>query len=166
MPDRELPEHLRAKLSEELTSGAPLVSPLPSQARYATAGWRAAPRTPWRLVVAGLSAVGLVVITALAGPPQARAWIGQSVGNIAHSVENGGRSSEPSPSAPASPLTESPEASPTLHPNETPSTEPRESPEPSRSPQQHESPEPEDSPRPSPSGGGASPGPSPSPSGD
>jgi hypothetical protein len=171
MPDRELPEDLRARLAEELTSGAPLLAPLPSQARYTTAMQLPPPRVRWRLAAAAGAAAGLVAVAAFAGPPQARAWIGQSVGNIAHTVRHPG---EGNPPPQASPFNESPAASPGEHrtPESSPSQEPRESPEPSESPESsaspepRESPEPEDSPRPSATPAAATPRPSPRPSGD
>jgi hypothetical protein len=77
MPDRDLPEHLVARLSDELTSGAPLVAPLPSQARYARAGVTPfAARQRWRLITATAAAAALVVIAVAAGATPARQWIG------------------------------------------------------------------------------------------
>jgi hypothetical protein len=109
--------------------------------------------------------VALVATAAFAGPPQARAWIGQGVGNIAHSVRHSGDDNPPPPQG--SPLTESPVAAPTEHRTTTPepveSPESSRSPEPSESPAPHGSPEPEDSPRPSPSPGGPTPTPTPTP---
>jgi hypothetical protein len=157
MPERELPEHLASRLSEELTSGAPLRAPLASQARYATAA--AAPsgraHVGARRVRSGHPALALVAATLL-GAPQPRQWLIQSVGNL------GGVTFSPSPSPahqfqephPTEPV-ESP-ASP--EPSETPET--HESPEPSQSPEPGESPQPSSSPE---SDGGDHPTTSPSP---
>src|SRR5690348_15705979 len=105
MPDRELPEHLKDQLDRELTAGAPLTSPLPAQARYA----RAAAPLPsgfvrWRLLSAVGAAAALIAVTALAGPPQAREWIGQSVGTLAHDVQRSTGGGTPSPSPEKSPV--------------------------------------------------------------
>jgi hypothetical protein len=161
MPERELPEALRARLSAELTSGAPLHAPLASQARYAGAASLAVPRRSLRggLLVASAAALAVLVVAALAGPPQPRGWIVQSVGMLAGdrgapsptpSIESQGTiSPRPSPSH-----AQSPEAAP----------EPRESPEPAESPGAHESPEPIQSPSGDQTSTGDGEGSSPSPS--
>src|SRR5438128_1963635 len=80
MPDRELPEHIRRQLSAGLDGGAPLVAPLPSQARFATLrGSMPAPRWRLRGLTVAVAAAGIVIV-ALAGPPQPRQWLVQSVG--------------------------------------------------------------------------------------
>lgn len=168
MPDRELPEHLSARLSDELTSGAPLVAPLPAQARYARPGTPPlAAGQRWRLVTAIAAAAALVLIMVAASPTPARQWIGDSVGNLTHELqgaEHPGASKSPERSPASQPSTvqpaphDSPEATESPEPSESP--EPNESPEPSQTPESHESPEPSRSP----DGGDRQPSPSPRPS--
>ncbi len=163
MPERELPEHLKARLSDELTSGSPLTSPQPAQARYAHLATTVAMRhVRRRLLTAGAAAAALIVVGSVAAPSQAKRWIGDSVGNITHSV--GGRErATPTPVAPSpQPAHETP-AEPSESAEPTPSNEPRESPEPSESAEPRESPEPSASPRPSQS---PEPSESPEPSGE
>lgn len=160
MPEGELPDHIKDRLSASLETGAPLRAPLPSQARYA-AKVVGVPAPRWRLrsVMVAAAAAGVVVI-ALASPAEPRDWIVQSVGNIAHDAGLPVGSTSPSPT-PASGRTvhESPEANES---NESP--EANESPgssqstEPMQSPEAHESPEPSQSPD-----GGDQPTPSPTP---
>jgi len=144
MPDRELAEELKARLSAELRSGAPLRTPLASQARYATAAAPAVPRRSvhGRLLVVVVASLAVLVVAALAGPPQPRAWLVQSVGNIA------GDRGAPSPSpANQTQSTSSPsDTSSDQSPSPATATVPRESPEPVESPGSHESPEPTQSP--------------------
>jgi hypothetical protein len=143
MPERELPEALRARLSAELTSGAPLRAPLASQARYAAAAPPAVPQRSLRagLLVASAAALAVLAVAALAGPPQPRGWIVQSVGTLA-----GDRgASSPTPST-ESQGTISPKPSPSHTESPETAPEPRESPEPGESPGAHESPEPTQSP--------------------
>jgi len=187
MPDRDLPEELKARLSAELMSGAPLNAPLPSQARYATAAPAARPRghLRGRMITVAAAAVVVLLAAAFAGPPQQRAWLVRTVGNIAGDLGAEVTISSPSPghSAPAeaSPVAGSDDRSPspgTPDVDETPgaqeSPEPSEPAEPSQTPESHESPEPGGSPQPSqsPNGGDTSGGdgdhssPSPSPSQD
>jgi len=166
MPDRDLPEQLKARLSAELMSGAPLNAPLPSQARYATAAPAARPRghLRGRMITVAAAAVLVLLAAAFAGPPQQRAWLVRTVGNIAGDLGAEVSISSPSPghSAPAasSPVGGSDDRSPsagTPDVDETPGAQ--ESPEPSEStPESHESPEPGQSPQPSesPDGGGSS----------
>lgn len=187
MPDRDLPEELKARLSAELTSGAPLSAPLPSQARYATASPAARRQGHLRGRTLALAAAAFVVLlgAAFAGPPQQRAWLVRTVGNLAGDLGAPVSTASPSAGNPTPDSTPrggtddrspSPEKSPDG--DETPgaheSPEPGQSPEPSQAPESHESPEPAQSPEPSeaPDGGGSSSGdgdhssPSPSPSPD
>ena len=169
MPDRELPEHIKAQLDRELTAGTPLTSPLPAQARYAQlAPAPMSSRQRWRLLSAVGAAAALIAVTALAGPPQAREWIGHSVGTLAHDVQRSTGDDTPSPekspaqqpsAVPPSPH-ESPE--PSESPEASQSPEPTESPEPSESPEVHESPQPSPSSSPEGDHGGSSPSPEPS----
>jgi uncharacterized membrane protein YgcG len=139
MPDRDLPEHLRKRLGSELETGAPLRSPLASQARYAQAPVAAS--HPLRTRVLGLAAVATVALLALAFVgPQPRQWVIDSVRTVAHGVGVPlGPSSSPSPSHghedETPPAKGSPEATPE-----------QESPEPSASPEAGQSPESSDSP--------------------
>jgi len=169
MPDRDLPEQLKARLADELSSGTPLQAPRASQARYATAVVSTIRPRRMRGRVMTLAAAALVVLLAatFAGPPQPRAWLVRTVGNIA------GDKAAPSPSPinQAQPLT-SPSAS--SHRSQAPDTTPeqRESPVPDESPEAHDSPEPSQSPSGGDSSGGdgdqssPSPTPTPSPDGD
>lgn len=142
MPDRDLPEELRARLSAELGAGAPLSAPLASNARYASAAPAAVPQRHLRGRVLALGAAALVVLVGatFAGPTQPRAWLVTTVGNIAG--DRGARS--PSP-ANHTVHTASPSA--TSHRSASPVSAPeqRESPVPGQSPVTHESPEPAES---------------------
>src|SRR5436305_11996759 len=143
MPDRELPENLKARLDDELTSGAPLVSPLASQARYARAAATAVPtrHVTRGLVSAAAASAALILVAAAVAPTPAREWIGRSVGSFTQSVKHAGdHSGSATPSAGRSPESE---------PSETSEPTPHESPEPSESPESRESPEPSGSPEPS-----------------
>jgi len=99
MPDRDLPEELKARLSADLASGAPLNAPLPSQARYATASPAARPQGHLRGRIVTLAAAALVLLlaAAFAGPPQQRAWLVRTVGNIAGDLGAQVSTSSPSP---------------------------------------------------------------------
>lgn len=175
MPDRQLPEHIRRQLSAALNGGAPLVAPLPSQARFATPGG-AMPSPRWRLraLTMAVAAAGIVVV-AFAGPPQPREWVVQTVNGISKQVgipagsatpspvEKSTRSGQQKPNAP----TESPE-------NHEATPKPVGSPEPAESPDGDDTPQsgpaqPQATPTPEPrdgdGGGDHSPEPSPS-SGD
>jgi hypothetical protein len=175
MPDRDLPDELKARLSSELVAGVPLTAPLGSQARYATAAPAAGPlrQVRGRVLIAS-AALAILLAAAFAGPPQPRAWLVQTVGNIAGGIGGPASTSSPSPGNPApaesSPKGSSGEKSPSPRateppdadetPGAQPSDEPRQSPEPSESPESAGSPD---------GGGGSgdhsSPNPSPSPDG-
>jgi hypothetical protein len=168
MPDRELPENLRAQLSSELEQGAPLTSPLPMQARYTRLAGASPVRAQvrGRLVAAAIAACALIAVAAFAGPPQARAWIGQSMGNIVRGVENSTGTAPASPSPGRTP-DDSHQGEGRPAPAETPeaneSPEPSESQEPAQTPESGESPEPTQSPDGDDHGGSPSPSPSPQP---
>src|SRR5258708_3200268 len=99
MPDRDLREELKARLSAELSSGAPLSAPLASQARYATAAPAGVPQRHLRGRPLTLAAAALVVLlaAAFAGPPQPRAWLVRTVSNIAGNLGGQATTSSPSP---------------------------------------------------------------------
>ena len=164
MPDRELPEDLRQRLAAALESGAPLVSPLPSQAEYSIAATEVQEPNRRLRSFAALALAAAVVI-ALVGLQQPREWIVRSVDNITHSSGVPAGSAGPTPSSQVGTVVhQSPEV------KETP--EATESPEAGRSPQPAQSPEhdqPQASPTAEPSGNDGdgddhSPNPSPSPS--
>ena len=165
MPERELSEKLKARLSAELRAGAPFRAPLASQARYATAAAPALPRHSQRLRLAMVATASLavLVVAALAGPLQPRSWIVQSVGTLA-----GDRGAPIPTPVNQSRVTISP--TPGRSPSAETTAAPRESPEPGESPSAHESAQPGQSP----SGGDtstgdgdqSSPSPSPSPGAD
>jgi hypothetical protein len=161
MPDRDLPEKVRTRLSAELASGAPLSAPLASQARYATAAPPAVPRRNLRRRALALGTAALVVLVGatLAGPTQPRAWLVTTVGNIAG--DRGAPS--PSPTNQAG-TTTSPSASSHKSPSPASAPEQRESPAPGQSPPVHESPEPTEAPGGGDSSGGDGDDPSPAPS--
>lgn len=170
MPDRELSEQLRQRLSAALESGAPLASPLPSQAEYSIAAAELAEPSRRIRSFAAL-AIAAAVVLALVGLQQPREWIVRSVNNISHEVGVPAGSASPSPSSQTGVVVhESPEATESPEANETPGGV--ESPEPSESPvqqQPHPSPsaEPSDGGGDDHSGGGDgdhSPSPLPSPS--
>ena len=188
MPDRDLSKELKARLSAELTSGVPLNAPLPSLARYAMAAPAARPQghLRGRMVTLAVAALVVLLAAAFAGPPQQRAWLVRTVGNLAGDLGAEVSTSSPSPghSAPAassprggtddrSPSPSTPDADETPGAQESP--EPRESAEPSQTPEAQVSPEAGESPQPSasPDAGGSSgddgdhssPTPSPSPDG-
>ena len=157
MPERELAERLRARLAAELTAGAPLLAPLPSQARYAGPSLASTGRhVRGRLVAAATAACALLVVAAFAGPAEARQWIGTSVDNIVRSVEHGGglAPSSPHPAGstrngqPGTNATQHESPEPSVSPASAGSPEPQDSPEPAPSPGDHESPEPSPSPEP------------------
>jgi hypothetical protein len=157
MPERDLPEELRARLAAELASGVHLSAPLASQARYATGVPAAGPQRHLRGRVLTLSAAALVVLVAatFAGPPQPRAWLVRTVGNIASGLGAPVGTSSPTPGNPtpaqSSPrggtdakspsprATEAPDGDET--PGSQPSPEPQESPEPAQSPEPTASPD-------------------------
>jgi hypothetical protein len=155
MPDRDLPWHIRRQLSAALDGGAPLIAPLPSQARFAALR-RAMPSPRWRLraLTVAVAAAGIVVV-AFAGPSQPREWVAQSVNGISKQVGIPAGSATPTPkNEPTTSGQKKPNA-PTESPEAT--AEPVESPEPTESQQP---PEPSDesggddhSPEPSPSSG-------------
>jgi hypothetical protein len=169
MPDRELGDELKERLAAALTSGAPPVAPLPSQARYAMlSSFQPRGHLRSRLISLAAAAAAVVVLAGLAGPPQSRQFVIQSVGNIARDlgVPSGPATASPSPIHP----TPSEEPSPSERPGSgeaTPSPEPNESPSTRPSPEPAESPEPRQSPKPSPGDdhppASPSPGSSPSP---
>jgi hypothetical protein len=164
MPDLDLPEELKARLSAELAAGAPLSAPLASQARYASAAPAAVPQRHLRGRALALGAAALVVLVGatFAGPTQPRAWLLTTVGNIA------GDRGAPSPS-PANQTghTTSPSAASHRSPPAVSAPEQHESPVPGQSPVTHETPEPTESPAGGDSSGGdgddSSPTASPSP---
>jgi len=97
MPDRELPEDVRRRLSAALESGAPLITPMPSQARFAVpTGAMPAPRWRLRALTVAVAVAGIVVV-ALAGPPQTREWVVQSVNGISKQVGIPAGATTPSP---------------------------------------------------------------------
>jgi hypothetical protein len=151
MPDRELPEELRARLSAELAAGAPLRAPLASQARYSSAAAAAVPQRHLRGRVLAVGAAALVVLVGatFAGPTPPRAWLVTTVGNIAG--DRGAPS--PSPANETGPAT-SPNAASHRSPSSTSAPEQRESPVPGESPGAHQSPEPVGSPSGADSSGG------------
>lgn len=156
MPDRELPPDVVSRLSAELEAGAPLRSPMPAHARYATAS-AAQPdhvQGGQRWATAAVAALTLLLIAIVAVPA-----VMQNVGNHRHNVVTpaGGETASPqrTPDASATPaqVTPSNKPSPTPQAQQTPVTEspePHESPEPSGTPEAHESPEPSASPGQSP----------------
>ena len=167
MPDRELPEVLRDQLSAALEAGAPLAAPLPAQARFTTAR-RPLPAPRWRLraLTVAAAATGIAVV-ALAGPPQPREWIAQSMHGLEKQVGVPAGQVSPSPTqeseGTSGQRTESPHTSPEAGQEQSP--EPRESAEPTQSPEPQESPgdggsssdgdnNPQPSPSPSPSSDG------------
>jgi hypothetical protein len=167
MPDRELPDDLKARLSAELIAATPLQAPLASQARYATAaaaGEREGFSTGHRWATAGVAALTLLLLTLVAVPP-----ILNTVGNRGHNVvtplTTPSASQQPAESPTPANASPSPEPSESPEPSDTPgspeSPEPGDSPQPVQSPQPHDSPEPSISPE---SGGGDNGGSSPSPS--
>lgn len=175
MPDRELPQQLRQRLSASLEGGSPLVAPLASQARFATLrGAVPAPRWRLRALTVAVAAAGIVAV-ALAGPPQPRQWFVQSVDDITRQVGIPAGAASPSP-AQSGPTTsgqrgsshESPEPSESPEADEQPqageSPEPKESPEQSGSPESGEGPEPSPTSEPTEDGGGGDHSPEPSPS--
>lgn len=129
MPDRDLSKHIRRQLSAALDGGAPLVAPLPSQARFAALpGAMPSPRWRLRALTVVVAAAGIVVV-AFAGPSQAREWVVQSVNGISKQVGIPAGSATPSPATSGqkkpNAATESPEAT----------AEPGGSPEPAESQQ-------------------------------
>jgi hypothetical protein len=158
MPDRELPEDVRRRLSAALESGAPLIAPMASQARFAISrGAMPAPR--WRLrALTVAAAVAGIVVVALAGPPQTREWVVQSVNGISKQVGLPAGAATPSPKEEPTTSGENEPSAPTQSPeNHEGSPEPAGSPQPSESPDGDDTPQPaqpQSSPTPQPSDGG------------
>lgn len=139
MPDRELPEDLRQRLSAALESGAPLVSPQPSQAEYAIAATEA-PEPNRRLHSFAAMALAAAVVIALVGLQQPREWIVRSVDNITHNSGVPAGTASPTPTSQVGTVVhESPEVTET--PEATESPESGKSPQPTQSPE-HEQPQP------------------------
>jgi len=167
MPERELSEQIRRRLSAALDDGAPLVAPLPSQARFATLhGATPSPRWRLRALTVAAAAAGIAVV-AFAGSPQPRQWVVQTVNGITKQV------GIPAGSVSPSPRDESPTSGQANEPTESPEAtqEPRESPEPAESPDGDDTPQsgpgqPQPSPtaEPSDGGGGGDHSPEPTPS--
>ena len=158
MPDRELPENIRRQLSAGLDGGVPLVAPLPSQARFAAL--HGAPPSPrWRLraLTVAVAAAGIVVV-ALAGPPQPREWVVQTVNGISRQVGVPAGSVSPSPKEQSTTSGEQePNAAAESPENHEATAEPGESPEPAQSPEPEESPDGDDAPQSGPAQPQASP---------
>ena len=133
MPDRELSRHIRRQLSAALDGGAPLIAPLPSQARFAALGG-AMPSPRWRLraLTVAVAAAGIVVV-AFAGPPQPREWVVQSVNGISKQMGIPAGAAAPSPKNESATSGEKKLNAPTESPEAT--AEPVESPEPAESQQ-------------------------------
>ena len=173
MPERELPEQIRRRLSAALEAGAPLVAPLPSQARFATLHG-ATPSFRWRLraLTVATAAAGIALV-AFAGPPQSRQWVVQTVNGISKQVGIPAGSVSPSPRDESTTSGQQELNEPTESPEAPEATaEPRESPEPAESPDGDDTPQsgpgqPQSSPTAEPSdggGGGGDHSPEPSPS--
>ncbi len=97
MPDRDLSRHILRQLSAALDGGAPLIAPLPSQARFATLrGAMPSPRWRLRALTVAVAAAGVVVV-AFAGPSQPREWVVQSVNGISKQMGIPAGSATPSP---------------------------------------------------------------------
>ncbi len=168
MPERELPRNLRQRLSASLENGARLAAPSPAQARYATlrgvlppARWR------FRALTAVAAAAGIVVV-ALAGAPESRTWLVNSVNDITRQVVPAG-SVTPSPSSEGTITTgqvgsshKSPE--PRELPEATEEPEPAGAPEPAESTGSDEHPQASPTAEPSDDSGGGDRSPEPSPS--
>ena len=173
MPDRELPEHIRRRLSAALDGGAPLVRPLPSQARFATPrGPMPTPRWRLRALTVVVAAAGIVVV-AIAGPSQPRQWLVQTVNGISKQVGVPAGSVTPSPKDDSKSSGQKEQNAPHESPEANEGTAgPAESPEPEESPDGDDAPQsgpgqPQASPTSEPSdghdgGGDHSPEPSPS----
>ncbi len=161
MPDRELSRHIRRQLSAALDGGAPLIAPLPSQARFAALGG-AMPSPRWRLraLTVAVAAAGIVVV-AFAGPSQPREWVVQSVNGISKQVGIPAGSATPSPKNESATSGQKKPNAPTQSPEAT--AEPVESPEPAESPEPSESQQPAGA-EPSDESGGGDHSPEPSPS--
>ena len=157
MPDRELSRHIRRQLSAALDGGAPLIAPLPTQARFAALrGAMPSPRWRLRALTVAVAAAGIVAV-AFAGPSQPREWVVQSVNGISKQVGIPAGSAAPSPKNESSTSGQKKPNAPTESPEAT--AQPVESPEPAESQQPPVS-EPSDesgggdhSPEPSPSSG-------------
>jgi len=155
MPDRDLSEHIRRQLSAALDGGAPLIAPLPSQARFAAPrGAMPSPRWRLRALTVAVAAAGIVAVT-FAGPPQPREWVVQSVNGISKQVGIPAGSATPTPKNESATSGQKKPNAPTESPEAT--AEPGESPEPAESQQPPVS-EPIDG------GGGGDHSPEPSPS--
>lgn len=150
-PSDPEPSHgLKEMLASALEHGAPLEAPYPSQARYSRLAGLKDARQPWRRTILAFAAGAALMSLALllAGVPQPRTWIVQTVDSVVHDI-----------TAPA--VTPSPESS-------TPGSQPGASQRPAATPSEsdtHESP-PEASESPSGEAGEAAPTPSPQSSGD
>jgi len=155
MPDRDLSMHIRRQLSAALDGGAPLIAPLPSQARFAALlGAMPPPRWRLRALTVAVAAAGIVAV-AFAGPPQPREWVVQSVNGISKQVGIPAGSATPTPKNESATSGQKKPNAPTESPEAT--AEPGESPEPAESQQPPVS-EPIDG------GGGGDHSPEPSPS--
>jgi len=155
MPDRDLSQHIRRQLSAALDGGAPLIAPLPSQARFAALrGAMPSPRWRLRALTVAVAAAGIVVV-AFAGPSQPREWVVQSVNGISKQVGIPAGSATPTPKNESATSGQKKPNAPTESPEAT--AEPGESPEPAESQQPPVS-EPIDG------GGGGDHSPEPSPS--
>lgn len=135
MRDRELPKQARRRLSVALDRGAPLIAPLPAQARFASAhGVVPSPRWRLRALTVAVAAVGIAVV-AFAGQPQARDWIVESVNGISKQVGIPAGSVSPSPKEDSAASGQKKPNAPIESP-ETPeaTAEPSESPEPAQTP--------------------------------
>jgi hypothetical protein len=135
MPERELSEQVRRRLSAALDAGSPLVAPLPSQARFATLqGATPSPRWKLRALTVAAAAAGIAVV-AFAGSPQPRQWVVQTVNGITKQVGIPAGSVSPSPRDESTTSGQQKENEPTESPEAPEATqEPRESPEPAESP--------------------------------
>jgi len=160
MPDRELPENIRRQLSAGLDGGVPLVAPLPSQARFAALhGATPSPRWRLRALTVAVAAAGIVVV-ALAGPPQPREWVVQTVNGISRQVGVPAGSVTPSPKEQSTTSGEQkPNAAAESPENHEATAEPAGSPEPEESPDGDDAPQsgpaqPQASPTREPSDGG------------
>ncbi|HXN78384.1 MAG TPA: hypothetical protein VN965_06390 [Candidatus Dormibacteraeota bacterium] len=149
-PDPEPSDRLKAMLASALEQGAPLEAPHPSQARYSLLAGQGDRRQPWRRPILAFAAGAALMSLALllAGVPQPRTWIVQTVDSVVHDI-----------TAPAVTLS---------HESSTPGTQPERSEPPEATPSESETHESPPAAGESPSGeaGEAAPTPSPESSGD